>query len=323
MIDQYKRKINYLRISVTDRCNLRCLYCMPEEGISCVKHSDILTFEEIHKIAEAASSIGIQKIKITGGEPLVRKGITGLVKCLKEISGIDEVTMTSNGILLKDMAKELKDAGLGAINISLDTLNREKFHQITRFDKLNEVLEGIQAVKDLGIKTKINCVPMKDFNEEDIIGIAGFANKNVDVRFIELMPIGLGRDFRLISAKEVIKKLETVYGKGERSLVKPGNGPAVYYKFPGIKGSIGFISAMTNEFCGDCNRIRLTAEGDLKLCLHHNQGISLKPLLRNQIEIEELKEIMQDAIYRKPNHHCFNEKGIGDMENRKMVQIGG
>jgi GTP 3',8-cyclase len=323
MIDQYKREIDYLRISVTDRCNLRCLYCMPEVGIPCLKHSDILTFEEILRVVEAAAAIGIQKIKITGGEPLVRKGIIHLIKNINDVPGIKEVTMTSNGVLLKDMAKELKEAGLSGINISLDTLDRKKYKQITRFDNIEEVLLGIQAVKEMGIKTKINCVPMKGFNEDDIIEIAAFANQNVDVRFIELMPIGLGKDYEMISTKEILLKLENKYGKGIKSIIKSGNGPAIYYKFPEIRGNIGFISAMTNEFCEDCNRIRLTSEGDLKLCLHHNQGISLKPLLRNEITSEKLQSIMQDAIYHKPNHHCFNDKETRNMEQRKMFQIGG
>ncbi|MGB8455514.1 MAG: GTP 3',8-cyclase MoaA [Anaerocolumna sp.] len=323
MTDQHGRKIDYMRISVTDRCNLRCNYCMPKDGIECLDHRDILTYEEIDMAVEAAAGLGIRKIKITGGEPLVRKGIVNLVHMLKNIQGIKEVTMTSNGILLKDMAKGLQAAGLDGINISLDTLDRDKFKQLTRYDKLGEVLQGIDEAIKTGIKTKLNCLPVKDFNEDELIKIAELANNGIDVRFIEMMPIGLGKGYQLIPYQKVKEKLEASYGDSVISTDKHGNGPAIYYDFEGLKGSIGFITAMSNEFCGDCNRIRLTAEGELKLCLHYNEGIFLKPYLRNQISMDKLQFIMEEAIRQKPAHHCFHDRTVQDAEQRKMVQIGG
>lgn len=323
MIDQYGRNVDYMRISVTDRCNLRCRYCMPLEGIRCVDQGDILTYEEIVMAAEGAAGLGIQKIKITGGEPTVRKGITGLVRMLKNIPGINEVTMTTNGVFLKDMAKDLQEAGLDGINISLDTMDREKFKKLTGFDKLEEVLQGINAAAGSGIKTKLNCVPIKDFNENEIIKIAALTGKAIEVRFIELMPIGLGKEFKLIPYRTVREGLEETYGTGRLNTDKHGNGPAVYYDFPGLRGSIGFITAMSHEFCKSCSRIRLTAEGDLKLCLHHKDGISLKPYLRNHISADKLKTIMKEAVYGKPAGHCFHESCGRNAEERNMVQIGG
>jgi cyclic pyranopterin phosphate synthase len=296
---------------------------MPEEGIECLNPSDILSFKEIVTTAEAAALLGIKKIKLTGGEPLVRKGIPDLIGRIKGIKGIEEVTMTSNGILLKSMAKDLKKAGLDGINISLDTIDPRRFKRLTRFDKLNEVLAGIREVASLGIKTKLNCVPIHKFNEDEITKIAEFSGENILVRFIELMPIGLGKEFQLIPYQKVKKMLEDSYGVSQLNSQKHGNGPAVYYNFPGLSGSIGFITAMSHEFCRDCNRIRLTAEGDLKLCLHHMEGISLKPYLENHISKEKLAELLREVIYQKPAHHCFHEEKGQNVEWRNMVQIGG
>lgn len=323
MIDQYGRNIDYMRISVTDRCNLRCLYCMPEEGIECLNPSDILSFEEIVTTAEAAALLGIKKIKITGGEPLVRKDIPNLIGKIKGIKGIEEVTMTTNGILLKNMAKDLKQAGLDGINISLDTIDPKRFKVLTRFDKLDEVLAGIREISSLGIKTKLNCVPINKIGEEELTKIAEFSGGNILVRFIELMPIGLGKEFQLIPYQTVKKILEDKYGASRLNPKKFGNGPAVYYDFPGLSGSIGFITAMSHEFCGTCNRIRLTAAGDIKLCLHHMEGISLKPYLENHISKDKLAELLKEVIYQKPAHHCFHEEKGQDVEWRNMVQIGG
>lgn len=323
MIDQYGRKIDYMRISVTDRCNLRCRYCMPAEGITCVDHGDILTYEEIAAVAEAAAGLGIQKIKITGGEPLVRKGIVDLVRMIKNIPGIQEITMTTNGVLLKSMADDFKNAGLDAVNISLDTLDRDKFKKLTRFDKFEEVLNGIRAAKESGIKTKLNCVPIKDFNEDEIITIASLANQGIQVRFIEMMPMGLGKEYELIPYQLIKRKLEEAYGMSCPDKGKYGNGPADYFRFPGLKESIGFITAMSHEFCQSCNRIRLTAEGELKLCLHHKDGLALKPYLSNHISADQLKNRLQEAIFKKPSRHCFRESKGKDAEQRNMVQIGG
>lgn len=324
MKDQYERNIDYMRISVMDRCNLRCRYCMPEEGIECVRHEDVITYEEIIQIATAAAGLGISKIKITGGEPLVRKGIVSLVEKIKKIPGIKEVTLTTNGVLLKDMAEDLCRAGLDAVNISLDTLSPLSYFNITRRDKLEDVLLGIEKVYALGIRTKINCVPMREFNEEELPILAALSMKyNIDVRFIELMPVGLGKLYDYIPMNEVQGIMEEVYGPGEAGNRKLGNGPAIYLDYQGFQGSIGFISAMTHEFCTNCNRVRITSEGDLKLCLNHKKGLSLRRMLRDHCSGEELQKAMEDFIYHKPLRHCFHQSIGKDTELKNMVQIGG
>jgi GTP 3',8-cyclase len=324
MIDGVGRNIDYLRISVTDRCNLRCVYCMPENGVENLKHEEILTFKEILSIVKGVSQLGIRKIKITGGEPLVRKGIVNLIRRIKDIDGIEEVTMTTNGVLLGEMAEELAEAGLDSVNVSLDTLSSESFCRITRRDCFDDVIEGIKKAAGLGIKTKINCVPIAELNGSDLTGILNIARKHpIDVRFIELMPIGFGKNYSPVSNEELLRKMEREFGSPQRSKSKHGNGPAVYYDLPGFKGSIGFISAISNEFCENCNRIRLTADGNLKLCLHYNKGVALKPLLRGGISKEGLKKVIESAIYNKPVHHGFNSGESENVELKNMVQIGG
>jgi cyclic pyranopterin phosphate synthase len=324
MIDGIGRNIDYLRISVTDRCNLRCVYCMPEAGVDNLGHDEILTFREILVIVKAAAQLGIRKIKITGGEPLVRKGIVNLVRRIKDIDGIEQVTMTTNGVLLGAMAGELAAAGLDAVNVSLDSMSRESFCRITRRDSLEEVLEGIRQASSLGIRTKINCVPIAELNGSDLAGIVNLAKEQpVDVRFIELMPIGFGKNYSPVANSELLEKIGLEFGEPVPSASKHGNGPAVYYDLPGFSGSIGFISAISNEFCESCNRIRLTADGNLKLCLHYNKGIALKPLLRGGISREGLKNVIENAIYNKPVHHGFNGSADENVEMKNMVQIGG
>jgi cyclic pyranopterin phosphate synthase len=324
MLDGVGRNIDYLRISVTDRCNLRCVYCMPEAGVESLGHDDILTFREILVIAKAAAQLGIKKVKITGGEPLVRRGIVNLVRRIKDIDGIEQVTMTTNGVLLGAMAEELAAAGLDAVNVSLDSMNSESFCRITRRDNLGEVMDGIRKASELGIRTKINCVPIAELNGGDLTGIAKLAREHrIDVRFIELMPIGFGKNYSPVSNSELLEMIRLEFGEPSPSASKHGNGPAVYYDLPGFKGSIGFISAISNEFCEDCNRIRLTADGNLKLCLHYNKGVALKPLLRGGISREGLRKVMENAIYSKPLHHSFNGSSAESVEMKNMVQIGG
>jgi len=324
MLDHYGRNIDYLRISVTDRCNLRCVYCMPEMEIKNLKHEDILSYKEILTVVKAASKLGIRKIKITGGEPLLRKGIVNLVRSIKAVKGIEQVTMTTNGILLGEMAEELFHAELISVNISIDSLNITSFCRITRRDCFHKVLQGLRKPVEAGLKTKINCVPIKELNGTDLMGLLDIAwLYPVDIRFIELMPVGLGKAYTPVPNEKIFKEIEQCFGTLKPSEKNHGNGPAKYYSLEGYKGSIGFISAITNEFCGDCNRIRFTADGDLKLCLHYNKGIALKPLLRNGISRDRLKKIMGDAIYNKPEHHGFNGDNTENQDMRKMVQIGG
>ena len=324
MRDGQNRKIDYMRISITDRCNLRCVYCMPKEGVPCLTHEEILSFEEIKKIAKAAKNLGVRNIKLTGGEPLVRKNMVRLVESLRKEVGMEQVTLTTNGVLLKEMAQELKDAGITGINVSLDTIDPKKYAEITRRDCLPAVLEGIKTCMDVCIPVKINCVPIREFNSENLISIANLAKQYpISVRFIEMMPIGYGKNYAPISNDEILKLLEETFGKAALSTKKYGNGPAVYYEFEGFLGAIGFISAVSHEFCDNCNRIRLTSEGRLKLCLHHKDGIDLRERLRAGISEEELTKIMEQAIMRKPIAHQFFEEKIEKEETKTMVQIGG
>ena len=325
MLDKLNRKIDYLRISVIDRCNLRCVYCMPEEGIESIPHDEILTYDEILRICEIVSELGIRKIKITGGEPLVRKDIVNLIRDIKNIDKIEQVTLTTNGILLHEMLDDLYDAGIDAINISLDTLNKDNFKKITRRDGLEKVLMSIDKAYDLGIRVKINCLAIRDFNLREIVEIASFAkDREIDVRFIELMPIGFGKKYTQIDNDEILSILESRFGTFEIVTEKRGNGPAKYYRNQNMKGCIGFISAISHEFCESCNRIRLTSSGFLKLCLHYNKGIDLKGPIRNGISDEDLKKLIHNTIWNKPISHKFDHaNGEQDIELKNMVQIGG
>lgn len=325
MLDSFGREIDYIRISVTDRCNLRCVYCMPEDGISSLSHYDVLRFEEIFEIASCAAKLGIKKIKLTGGEPLVRRGILPFVKNLHEIDGIENITMTSNGVLIEQYKDELASCGLDGINISLDTLNRDKYEQITRRDELSQALKAIDICENMGIKTKINCVAMSGFNEDELCNIARFAkNRNLFVRFIEMMPLGMGKQEKRISNEEILNILESRFGTMQIDEKIHGNGPAVYYKPQGFVGSIGIISAVSNCFCSNCNKVRLTAEGFLKLCLQYDSGVDLKTPLRNGVDKQELKEIMRKAIYEKPRQHTFSDlMSKKNIECKGMSQIGG
>lgn len=325
MIDKLNRKIDYIRISVTDRCNLRCVYCMPAEGIENVSHEEILSYSEIIKICKCIANLGIKKIKITGGEPLVRKDIINLIKEIKSINGIEQVTLTTNGVLLYEMAEDLYKAGIDVVNISLDTLDKDKFIKVTRRDKFENVSKAIDKLIDLGVRVKINCLAIKEHNFEEIVKIASYSKyNNIDVRFIELMPIGYGKNYTGISNEVILDLLENEYGVFEKVSEKRGNGPAIYYKNNRFKGCIGLISAISNEFCETCNRVRLTSNGFLKLCLHYNKGIDLKEPIRNNIEDKDLENMIYHAIRNKPLGHNFHhESNIENIENKNMVQIGG
>lgn len=333
MIDQYGRNIEYLRVSITDLCNLRCVYCMPEDGIEQVTHSEILTYGEITEICRVCAQKGISKIKLTGGEPLVRKGVDGLVRELKQIPGIEEVTLTTNGLLLAEQVEGLVQAGLDAVNISLDTLDEEQYKNLTRRGKLKDALEGLYAaIKHPQLRVKINCVALNGTNEQEWIKLAAFAKEHpVDVRFIEMMPIGMGKTFMGSSQEDILQVLGTVYGNAESVTGRFGNGPAVYVKFSGFKGKIGFISAVSHQFCGDCNRVRLTAEGFLKPCLQYATGIDLRAVLRGKTQGRELETSIEKVVYEKPRCHQFTysadteemQENDEQLEVKHMSRIGG
>lgn len=323
MLDRYGRVINYLRISVTDRCNLRCCYCMPE-GVQDVGMKNILTFEEIWEIVRTGVSLGITHIRITGGEPLVRKDCVDLIRGIREISGVETITMTTNGVLLGNYGKQLKEAGVDGVNISLDTLNPEEFYKITGKRELQEVLAGIRAAKAAGLPVKLNAVNRKELDPIPLVRYA--QEENLPLRFIEMMPVGYGKKYVGRSNEELRETLEAVCGKAEcmtnrEELSRLGSGPAVYYQFSDLKVPVGFISAIHGKFCDTCNRVRLTAEGYLKLCLCYDEGEDLRRVLREG-EKENLRTIMEQTIFRKPAAHCF-EHPAEMTETHEMVKIGG
>ncbi len=311
MHDQYQRNIDYIRISVTDRCNLRCTYCMPE-GIHLTSMSELLTFEEIVQVVRTAAELGIRHVKLTGGEPLLRRSLPTL--------------LTTNGILLKEHLPALLKAGLDAVNISLDSTDRDAFRKITGFDQLDMVLAAIDAACASGIRTKINAVSL-DLGEEAMWNLIDLAkDRPIDVRFIEMMPIGHGKDFPVYSHTKMLELFRERYPDLTADKAVHGFGPAVYYHIPGYQGSIGLISAIHGKFCDKCNRIRLTSTGFLKGCLCYNTGADLREILRaNEAENEKrrhLTETMEAAIYAKPRAHCF-ESAEDVTERATMNEIGG
>lgn len=320
MTDCYQRTVDYMRISITDRCNLRCSYCMPH-GIGYIPLEDMLSYEEIAKICRQAAGLGIRKLKITGGEPLLRQGCADLVKMLKGISGITQVTLTTNGVLLEKYAQDLYQAGLDAVNVSLDTVDGTEYEEITGYPALADVLRGISAIRDYPIPVKINAVLCQD-RKQNWYPLAELArNQQVDVRFIEMMPIGYGRNFHPVPNGEILKNLQQRYGRLEEDRGIHGNGPAVYVKIPGFQGSIGFISAIHGKFCGWCNRIRLTCTGQIKPCLGFGEEVPLKEAVQNG-RLEEVKKLIAKAIMDKPEGHFFTDYQKVT-EQREMVKIGG
>ena len=330
MQDGLGREIDYLRISVTDKCNLRCRYCMPPQGITSLAHEEILTLEEIFRLVGIMEQLGIRKVRLTGGEPMVRKNLPWLVEKIHGLYGIREIAMTTNGTLFAPQAKVYREAGLTAVNISLDTLDPERFRCITGCDRadraagVDSVLRAIDAALEQQLKVKINCVPCVEMNGEDMEGIAALAeDRPVDVRFIELMPIGLGSSLPRRTQAQVMEILEGAFGPALPCERAEGAGPGQYVTFRDFQGKVGFISAMTHQFCGDCNRVRLTATGFLKTCLQYEAGVDLKALLDSGASDEALRSAMASAIARKPAAHHFTEGREALDERRNMNQIGG
>lgn len=322
MRDQYNREINYVRISITDRCNLRCRYCMPDNFVF-LKHEDIMRYEEILSFVELLAKIGISAIKITGGEPLVRKGCAGLIKDIKKIPGIDNVTLTTNGVLLTKHLPDLLAAGLDAVNISLDTLDPVRYQEITGIDAFAAAWAGMEAAVKAGLKTKINCVVMEESDAWlEMVSLA--RETKVDVRFIELMPIGIAQKSKQSTngKKDIIDIFLKTYSNAKMDERKHGNGPAQYYTMDGYLGSIGFISAMNHKFCESCNRIRLTSTGILKNCLCFGEGKDIRSILRQDTNEADKIRLIKEAIYLKPKEHRFLFKEE-ITENRNMSSIGG
>ena len=324
MLDQFGRTIDYMRISLTDRCNLRCRYCMPED-IELLPMAAVLTFEEIEEVCREAAQLGVRKLKITGGEPLVRRGAPALIGQLKKVPGIEQVTLTTNGVLLAQYLPELLDAGLDAVNVSLDTLDAARYREITRRDELAAVLAGLDAAEESGIRLKVNAVLERGENDDEWFDLARLAERRrLDVRFIEMMPIGYGKSVQGVSNEELISALRAMDAAWAPDDSVHGNGPAVYYHHPEWMGSVGFISAVHGKFCGGCNRVRLTSQGRLKPCLCYGETMDLLPLLRseNPERSAEIRRALEKAIYAKPRQHCFeDEEKITEKDG--MSSIGG
>ena len=323
MIDGCGRVIDYVRISVTDRCNLRCVYCMPEDSVQSLAHSDILTFEEIVRCVQAFARLGVRHVRITGGEPMVRRNCLDLIARIRDVEGIETIAMTTNGLLLAGRVAEARAAGLGSLNISLDTLDPQRYEQITRGGNLRDVLSVIDEAERLGMRVKVNAVPVRGLNDGDLTAIARLAeDRPIDVRFIELMPVGCGAGLSPIASGEVLDGLREALGDLREDHEIHGFGPARYVHPAGFAGSIGVISALSHEFCDQCNRVRLTADGYLKLCLNHSAGLDVRALLRGGADDDTMMGALSQAILRKPKRHGF-EVETADKDTRRMNQIGG
>jgi cyclic pyranopterin phosphate synthase len=333
LIDPFQRSISYLRVSVTDRCNLRCVYCMPEEGVPFVPHQEILTLEEIARIIRVATGMGLRRVRLTGGEPLVRKGIVNLVRWIGQTPGIEDISLTTNAMLLPSCAHELAAAGLRRVNVSLDTLRPERFRQITRRGDLSAVMAGIAAARDAGLSpVKLNVVVMREVNDDEIVEIARTTQEeDWQVRFIELMPFmeeqeTCIRDTSLVPgfvpAQAVKRQIEEALGPLEPAETDTGGGPAKYYRLPGARGLIGFISPLSEaQFCATCNRMRLTADGKIRPCLLTDQEVDLKQTLRRGGSDDDLRQRILAALDSKPDAHHL---GDGNRpRQRRMAQIGG
>ncbi|MCD8199595.1 MAG: GTP 3',8-cyclase MoaA [Coriobacteriaceae bacterium] len=335
MIDRFGRNIDYLRISVTDRCNLRCVYCMPEEGVPFKSHEIILSIEEIARVVRVAAENGVTRVRLTGGEPLVRKGIIALVDDISHTPGIEDVSMTTNGILLPRFGEDLREAGLTRVNISLDTLDPEKYRQITRLGHIDDALAGIDCALELGFDpVKINAVAVRSLDQDFL----AFARLSIDrplhVRFIEYMPVGLssggtGAGWTAedsIPTDELIGRIDTEAEAAGIGALQPveaedapgGTGPARYYRFAGAQGTVGFISGVSNHFCSTCNRLRLTADGKLRPCLFSDREVDVVRALREIGTDEAIEHALYEAVGIKPEEHEGDEG-----TERRMSQIGG
>ncbi|MBI5327057.1 MAG: GTP 3',8-cyclase MoaA [Deltaproteobacteria bacterium] len=327
LIDSYNRPIDYLRISVTDRCNLRCVYCMPSDGIPLTDSNNILRYEEFLRIATIAVRHGITKIRITGGEPLVRKGIVEFIEELSKLHDVEDISLTTNGVLLKKFAHPLKKAGLTRVNVSVDSLRRDRFHKITRGDFMNDVMEGLEQAEKAGLNpVKVNCVVIKGFNDDEILDFALLTKqKPYHIRFIEYMPFEVEAVWdkdKCISTSQIMEKINSF-----QKLLPLGNpekrtGPARRYKFTDSIGEIGFISPVSDHFCRSCNRLRLTADGKLRTCLFSDEEIDIKTVLRNGCTDKELEELLFRAVKKKPERHQISDN-IFKKCSRTMSFIGG
>lgn len=322
LFDSYQRRINYLRLSITDRCNFRCLYCMPSEGVEKYSHGEILTFEELLMISKAALSLGISKIRITGGEPLVRKGLLPFLHQLRQLPGLQQLVLTTNGYNLQELAQPLLDAGVERMNISIDSLQADRFEKITRLGTLQRVWDGIVRADALGFPIKLNVVVMRGVNDDEILDFAALTLKhNWSVRFIEYMPTALGSHQRWwLSTDEIYRRINQLYPL-EQTSEETLSGPATTYRIRGAKGEIGIISAISCSFCSSCNRVRVTSTGGMRNCLFAEDETDLKPYLQAK-DMDALKLAMQTSVHNKPlSHHLMPMDA--QTPALRMSQVGG
>jgi len=328
IVDPFNRKITYLRVSVTDHCNYRCHYCRDEDHQTHTKKSQVLTFEEIARIVRLFAELGVTKVRLTGGEPLLRKDILDLTRMLGEIPGLSDIPLSTNAHLLPAMALKLKNHGINRANISIDSLIPERFKEITRDGDLETVINGIDAAISVGMKPiKLNMVVMKGTNDDEIESMIEFAiNRGLDLRFIETMPIGLAgieAVDRHLSEKDILDRVYSAYGDRLISQdSKQTDGPAKTLKIEGTNTSIGTISAVSNNFCSSCNRVRLTAKGELILCLGQKDSVSIRDAIRSGMKDQEVKQLILNAITKKPEKHFFDSV-VDNISNRQMVEMGG
>ena len=336
--DRYNRTIDYLRISITDRCNLRCVYCMPPSGVRLFQHRDILTYEEIVRVVRIATGLGVRKIRITGGEPLARKNVPYLIASLSSIPGIEDISLTTNGMLLAGYARILADAGLHRVNVSLDSLKPDRYREITRGGDFSQVMKGIASAHDAGLSpVKINMVPIRSVNDDEIEDFARLTlTTPYHVRFIEFMPF-VSEDIwnreKFISSDEIRSLVEQIGTLIPEKMKKAG--PAEYFRFDGAAGIVGFISPISNHFCKECNRLRLTADGKLRPCLFSETEIDLKPSLRSDGSDAEIKRLIELSIAVKPKGHSMRMEDVVPSQDcspmnmarhgqrRPMSRIGG
>lgn len=333
LIDNLGREISYLRVSITDRCNYRCIYCKPEEQFEFIPHEEVLRYEEIVEIIKEAVNLGVTKVRITGGEPLVRKGVVDFIKKLREIKKLEDISLTTNGFFLSEYAEKLKDVGLNRVNISLDSLQEEKYKRITRGGSLEKALKGINSALKAGLlPIKINTVLIRGINDDEVEDFVRLTlGRPLNIRFIEFMPSGeeLKDNYRdkFISVLEIKESLAEKYSFRPVD-INSGNGPAKYYQIKGGQGTIGFITALSQHFCKTCNRIRLTSEGKLRPCLFSNIEVDIKQAIRNAktddkiIRSKIIRNNIEKAISIKPEGHKLNEK-FSNRDSFKMSKIGG
>lgn len=318
MQDRMGREIRYVRVSVTDRCNLRCRYCMPPEGVPWLPHSEILRLEEIVRVVRALAGLGVTRVKLTGGEPLCRDGLPELARQLYALPGIEQVTLTTNGLLLPAGAQALAEAGIRRVNISIDSLRPDRYAALTRGGVLAQALDGVRAAQQAGMTVKLNVVPVCGVNDDELVDFVRFGRENgLVVRFIELMPIGLGAGQTGLPSDAVCARIAQAMPGFAPFPDKLGNGPADCYGWPD-GGVFGVISAVHHKFCSSCDRIRLTADGLLRLCLAQPDGLDLKPYLRGGAA--GLEDAIRQAVWNKPDGHSF---GVHDPHDRTMNAIGG